>query len=435
MKLNKIVLSFLACLFGILLAGKVFASGSITPKIVELRNNTINSDIQKVEISGLTVSGTEVLIYLDGSYAGLAKVKDSNTATDSFYFSGLSILKTGQHQIFAVARDRTSLLLSPPTEEITFSATQKPLPAPTIISPNKKTITSDQKPAISGFTTSQSFVRVYIDGIYDGKTSVLKHRSGTAYFSYKPFLKLKRGWHKYSVVAEFANGRKSQTSFGEFNIEYPMPAPTLLKTVENKMATTSPFAVGLAKNNSRILVYVDNRFDGSFLVKNHISGTANFAYSIKKKLGRGTHKIYAKARDSRGKTSIWSKSLYYKAMEPNISTAAYEENKTLDGNNGQTLKVEVKKPAANKSAPAVTGNNQAIDQEVQKILDDSKLTGTTTAPGSLDENNSSQNKLKTNIIIFILLLLGIIGWIVWVNREIVKERSDTDKKDNLPKST
>jgi len=435
MKWNKIALSFLACLFGILLAGNVFATGSITPKIIGFKDKVINSDAQKVEINGLTVSGTDVLIYIDGSFAGMARVKDSNSATDSFSFSSSIILKTGRHKAFAVARDRTSLVLSPPTAEITFNTAQKALPAPTIISPNRKTITSSEQPLISGFTISDSFVRVYIDGIYNGKTRVLKHRSGTAYFSYQPFLKLKRGWHKYSLVAEYSNGRKGQAIFGKFNIEYPMPAPTLLKTAENKLATTSPLTVGLAKNNSRISVYVDNKYDGSFLVKNHKSGTANFAYPLKKQLARGTHKIYTTAKDSRGKTSIRSNPLYYKVMEPKISTSAFKENTTVKKeDSGQTLKVEVIKPVVKKTEPA-KADGQPIDQEVQKILDDSKLSGTTTVPGSLDENNSSQNKLKINIIIFILLLLGIIGWIVWVNREIVKERKDINKDDNSSKST
>jgi hypothetical protein len=311
---------------------------------------------------------------------------------------------------------------------------QKPLPMPTIISPNKNTITSNEQPLISGFTITDSFIKIYIDGIYNGKTSVLKHKSGTAYFSYQPFLKLKRGWHKYSVVAEYKDGRQSRIYNSEFNVEYPMPAPTMLKTLKNKTATASPLAVGLAKNNSRILVYVDNKFDGSFLVKNNKSGTANFAYKVKIQLDRGTHKIYTKAQDRRGKASIKSNPLYYKILEPKISTSAFEDNTVRKTDLGQTLKVEVKKPAVKKTSTSQAGK-PVIDQEVQKILDESKSPGTTTAPGSLDENNKSQNKLKTNIIIFILLLLGIIGWIVWVNREMVKERKDGSKDDISPSST
>jgi hypothetical protein len=311
---------------------------------------------------------------------------------------------------------------------------QKPLPVPTIISPNKNTITSNQRELITGFTISDSFIKIYIDGVYNGKTAVLKNVSGTAHFSYQPFLHLGRGWHKYTVIAEYPDGRQSRPYNSEFNVEYPMPAPTLLKTIKNK-PTSSPLAVGLAKNNSRVLVYVDKRLDGSFLVKNDVSGTANFAYKIRSKLGRGTHRIYTTAKDARGKTSILSNSLIYKVLEPKISTSAFEGNIVVKKENARpSLKVEVKRPAANKKAPA-KASEQAIDKEVQQILDDSKLSGTTTAPGSLDENNSSQNKLKLNIIIFILLLLGIIGWIVWVNREIVKERKDNSKDDLTPRST
>jgi hypothetical protein len=327
-------------------------------------------------------------------------------------------------------------------EEFTADDVEKPLPAPTIISPNKNTITSNRLEVISGLTVSDSFVKIYIDGVYNGKTAVLKHKSGTAHFSYRPFLSLSRGWHKYSVIAEFADGRQSRPYNSEFNVEYPMPAPTMLKTAPSPKLTAKPLAIGLAKNNSRITVYVNNKYDGSFLVKNHKSGTANFAYQVKANLKRGTNKIIATATDSRGKTSRNSNALYYKAAVPRISSAAFEDASSekkesaaeKKDNNETSLKVEVKKQTANSNDLAKTPP-APIDQEVQKILEDSKMSGATTSPGSLDENNGSQNKLKTNIIIFILLLLAIIGWIIWVNREMVKERKDTSADDNSPPST
>ena len=55
----------------------------------------------------------------------------------------------------------------------------------------------------------------------------------------------------------------------------------------------------------------------------------------------------------------------------------------------------------------------------------------------IDEDKTGQSKLKLNLVIFIAFLLGIIIWVFWVNKELIKERrakyKDEDKNEDKSK--
>jgi len=347
--------------------------------------------------------------------------------------------------------------------------------APTLVAPNEKTATADLRPVIIGLVKSGSLAKIFIDGRFDGQTGILKNDSGTANFAYKPAASLSRGTHQVYSVAEDVSGELSpKSNVLNFKIELPMPAPTLFKPVVNKSSSLSrPFIVGLAKNNSKIKVYIDKKYQGEFTVKNNVSGTANFAFRPTQPLARGNHLVYAVAMDRRGKTSIWSNVVGFLTKHAAIAQSA-EEQKT-----GAVAKIEEPKPAVKTQAPAPvisrsTGaveenksasekNNQALgettenpgktvkenvadklSQQTQAEFDKIKnLIATTTAKnaktgqGMIDESRGNQSKLKLSMILFVLFLLGVVGWLLWVNRELVKERQaqnrpeEPDKQDKL----
>ena len=128
------------------------------------------------------------------------------------------------------------------------------IPAPTMIEPDESVISGEVKPLIKGLIVDGTLARVYIDGVYNGKTEILAHDSGTANFAYKPFLNLAVGEHTAWAIAEDETGQKSRPSnMLKFRIEQPMPAPTIFSPVASaKTAHNRPFIVGLAKNNSLI---------------------------------------------------------------------------------------------------------------------------------------------------------------------------------------
>ena len=309
------------------------------------------------------------------------------------------------------------------------------LPAPTLIAPSQKTITAETKPLVVGLTSSGSLVKIYIDGVYGGKTKILTDKSSTANFALRPSFSLSRGQHKAYAIAEDPNGKVSSVSeISLFNIELPMPAPTMLKPVVNKNTSArQPFIVGLAKNNSKIKVYIDKKFNGEFKVKNHLSGTANFAYKPVKPLSRGNHSIYTVAVDKRGKQSQQSNAVNFLTRGSAIAQSAKEKSSTA-------AKIEESKKSAKTEAPVISDSSGQIEkgpdqtgvfEKIKNLAgDDIREETTTTGQGLINEGKFSQSKLKLSLVLFILFLVGVVAWLLWVNRELVKERQAKNKDED-----
>ncbi|MDO8592188.1 MAG: hypothetical protein Q7R92_00265 [bacterium] len=330
-------------------------------------------------------------------------------------------------------------------------------PAPTLIAPNEQSATADLTPIITGLTRNDTSIKIYIDGVIDGEIGSLSHVSGTASFSYRPSLNLTRGRHKLYAIALNPSGAASQPSAElNFTIEWPMPAPTMIKATVNRSTVSSrPFITGLAKNNSLIKVYIDKKYSGEFLVKNHPSGTANFAYRPAT-LSRGSHQAYAVAMDRRGKASINSNGINFSVKAASIAQAANEQRKSAVANI-KNAKTEPAKEAAASISPG-TGKveektprsqpvNELINKEQSSMEQINNLLGTSSAiaqapasQGLVNEGTENQSKLKLSLILFILFLVGVVAWLLWVNRELIRERraqnepgnKAEDKKDKPP---
>ncbi len=450
--------------------------------------------ISRPLITGISQANTAVMIYIDGVYAGDALTTRINPNSESFRFYPGFELSAGPHSVFAIAKDPTSLRLSPPSLE--FEVYIIPLPAPTLIQPNIQTVTSKVKHLITGLTVNNSRVHIYIDGRYNGTTANLADKSGTANFAYQPFLNLSVGRHTAWAVAEDALGRISgKSNILNFKIEEPYPAPTLLSARKGETELIS----GLAKNDSLIKVFVDKKLDGKFTVANDESGTANFAYTLKQKLSPGKHLIFATAVDSRGKESPWSNIIYNISgggLEPAISSTAAEESagqsSSAGANTGEPLSAQrlqdlitlariyavnknvkftsddlsdleiaiknkdelkintadlnileqllsAKKQELAEASKAV--DNEAVNKETagqetastsSEIEDILKRSQATSTEetGIINESQENQSKLKLNLIIFIGFLLAVIAWIFWVNRELIKERREQNTDEN-----
>ncbi len=294
--------------------------------------------------------------------------------------------------------------------------------------PNENTVTAKVKPIITGLSKSGSFVHIFIDGIYNGKTNDLEHISGTANFAYKPFLNLSVGEHSVYAIAEDEYGRKSLPSKTlTFNIEEQFPAPTLFQPVINtKTNHLKPFVVGLAKNNAKVKVYIDHVLNGEFLPNSHESGTANFAYKPFSNLSVGKHFLYVTATDERGKESPWSNIVYFDVGGTGQITpeAVTEENKEPIVK-GEELVPSEKEKDTDKSMTAEVEEKDL--EEIEDFLKPNKEEGKELG-GLINEEKERQGKLKLNLVIFIFFLLAVIVWIFWVNRELIKEKREENLK-------
>jgi len=446
-KYIKGVLVVVAFLFCLLPFNNLYALGVSAPTLLKVEGG---------KVLGLAHINSEVMIYVDGTYMGNADMGESETQTNNFVYNLPQDIEAGQHIVEAIAKDRTSLLLSIFSNPINFYV--QDLPAPTMIEPDENTITGKVKPFVTGLTVNGTKVHVFIDGTYNGKTEFLEHVSGTANFVYRPFLNLGIGSHTIWTIAEDAQGRKSSPSnILYFNIEKPLPSPTIFTPVVNKYTNAEqPFIVGLAKNDSKIKVFIDHRLDGEFDVENHISGTANFAYRPFRALASGNHLVYTVSVDARGKESRWSNIIYFSVAEPVVLSAEFvpgtEEEKEIsvskisepvkekeikevkikkeeDGEDVETLKPSYVETLEDEQVQDDKEEGFSVDQDLENIIkyngDDEK-----DESGVINEGEESQTALKMNLIIFLAFLLAIIAWIFWVNRELIKEKREgsEDKK-------
>lgn len=423
-------LKSLLCLSLVLLFAAFFSLAAraeiASPKITKLVGG------ENFIVSGTAPKGSEVLIYLDGGLAGQVEARaGAEQAEFSYEYQGKK-LADGLHAVMAVAKDKTSLVLSAPSEEIKFGVNL--LPAPTLVAPNEKTITAEMKPLVTGLTVSGSLVKIYIDGILAGQTEVLTDKSNTANFALRSAVTFGRGRHKVYALAEDRTGKVSLSSeVLFFNIELPMPAPTIFPPVVNKKTSAGqPFIVGLAKNSSKIKVYIDKKFNGEFTAKNHPSGTANFAYKPFKPLVRGGHSVYTVALDKRGKRSQQSNIINFSVRQSAIAQSAQEKSAAAVRLKEPKKEVKAKAPVVSESSGAVKkesdsklGQTDEADklEKIKNLAAEStaEITATSGA-GLINEGKLSQSKLKLSLVIFILFLVGVVGWLLWVNRELVKER-------------
>jgi len=407
-----------AIIFILIIGGQAKASVLSAPIIDKIVG-------QPFQVSGQAEAGNEILIYLDDKFVGYAIIEATAERTEIFNFNFAIALSDGSHKAIAIARDKSSLLLSAPSKEVFFNVGF--LPVPTLVQPNETTITAKGKPLITGLTVSGSRVKIFIDGVYNGQTEILSHPSGTANFTYWPFLNLRPGKHELQLQTQDAHGVLSRLSaVQKFTIELPMPAPTMYRPVVNTATVNSrPFIVGLAKNDSSIKVFIDKKYFGQFKITNHPSGTANFVFLPPKSLTNGQHLVYTTATDARGKESSWSNIVYFRITQPSIAQGAEEENK----NNVS----KITEPQPEVSQPlSVSQNEGKILPSTDNKTGSAGQNGQTEASqptGAINETKQNQGKPQLNLIIFLVFLVGIVAWLVWVNRELVKERSAKGKSE------
>jgi len=455
MKALKSLLCVSLVLFFAVIFSKEALAEVAAPKIIKLVGG------ENFIMAGVASAGSEILIYLDGNFVGQVEteiVLEQIETSFNFQYRGDQKLADGTHTVMAVAKNKTSLVLSAPSDEVKFTVNL--LPAPTLVAPDETTITAKTKPLIVGLTRSDSLVKIFIDDIYNGKTGILNNESNTANFAYKPFLNLSRGWHNVYAIAEDNTGRVSQMSeILRFNVELPMPAPIMLKPVVNKNTFAGePFIVGLAKNDSKIKVYIDKKYNGEFEVKNHSSGTANFAYKPVKSLARGNHLVYAVAIDKRGKPSGWSNVVYFSTMSAAIAQSAQEEKSdtvavieepeevagvkaeapVISESSGVIEKKSDKQatvqPEQTDAIKKLSQQDEAGLEKIKSLIGNNTGEKTKASQGMINEDKSNQGKLKLSLVLFILFLVGVVAWLLWVNRELVKERrAQNEAEENAEK--
>ncbi len=179
-----------------------------TPTLNAPAQGTVVPDGSPV-ITGWVTSGLLVEIHIDGSFNGWATVQESDSVTDSFYYTPFLPLTPGGHSYHARAKDPETGERSMPTQEIAFLVAEK-LPAPTVLTPVVRASQSLQ-PLVVGLTYGNTTVEVFVDGMSQGKVTVQGDPVKVDDFALQTAA-LSEGTHMVYAVATDSLGRTSMHS-------------------------------------------------------------------------------------------------------------------------------------------------------------------------------------------------------------------------------
>ncbi|MFH1537173.1 MAG: hypothetical protein ABID45_04240 [Patescibacteria group bacterium] len=198
------------------------------------------SPINKPVIRGVTKNDTRVAVYIDNVFNGYADVANGDQGTASFVYFPFLDLAPGTHAVKVRAENTDTGKRSDVSSETSFFI-EHPFPAPEIHYTTENSNTTWAKPYISGVAQDNSTVQIYIDGKLNGEFLVMNSGTGTASFSYKPFLALSPGKHTASAVAISPGGKKSVAS-EQFSFSIIKPEEASIDSVVTTSAdeTTEP---------------------------------------------------------------------------------------------------------------------------------------------------------------------------------------------------
>lgn len=183
--------------------------------------------------------------------------------------------------------------------------------------------------------------------------------------------------------------------FPNFTLANETISPIVTVIDENKQIIS-----GLISEGAEVLVYIDGRFSGVAQV--NISGTPtdNFYFSYADLLNEGEHSVVVYARD----------------RERLLLSESSEEKKF------SVKKIEEKKPMISKEA-GLEKNNQASVDLINSTSPEDLSTTSLEIP-----NEKNKRILIWNLSVFIFFLGAVIGWIIWVNKELKKEKEEQEKE-------
>ena len=255
-------------------------------------------------LTGAAQGASEVLVFIDSTLNGIAKVTDNR-----FLYAPFLPLGSGGHAIQLRSRDAASGELS--ELSLVTLITIIPNPAPTLLAPSEGAKLGADRVWVGGVAVNGSLVRILVDGVERARTQIKDHASGTASFGVE-LEGMEIGEHAVTAVARDFRGKESFLSEPiTINILPPTPAPVLFRPVVNAdSGIERPFITGIAKNGLVVSIVVDGKILQQIPLGQDLSGVINFAYQPRLALGLGRHTIEAFASD-RGKLSNNSSPIYW----------------------------------------------------------------------------------------------------------------------------
>jgi len=287
-------------------------SNPVTPTLLYPQNSSeINTSAPT--LSGLTLNGTDVEVFIDGVYSGKAYVQEGPAGTANFTYNPAQFLADGVHNAFTRAINTQNFnLKSDFSPLVTFNVAT--CPAPVLLEP--KGIIYNNTPTLKGTAPSDSLAQVYIDDKVIGTARTGSNTSGTVEFTFTAPVLAEGSHTAYALTLQPISKVSEKSNRLEFeiakSIEAALSAPTLLEPKGDKLVVLpKPIIKGVAHNKQVVDIYVDGKLSGTIKAGTHVSGVAGFTYRPFPDLNPGLHVINAQARNSQGKVSQKSNALVF----------------------------------------------------------------------------------------------------------------------------
>ncbi|MDP3995366.1 MAG: hypothetical protein Q8P78_02005 [bacterium] len=453
---------FVSAAFVVLAAGSAFAAP--IPELASPAHGQAFSSPAPVLI-GSAPQASEVLVFIDGSLNGIAKV-----LANTFSYVPFLPLSSGTHAIQLQSRDAATHELSNRGSAVLITII--PNPKPTFLAPEAGAALGSDRAWVGGVAANNSLVRILVDGTERARVRAKNHASGTASFGVQ-LKDLPLGEHVITAIARDFQGKESFLSDPlAITILPSTPAPILFRPVVNAdSGIERPFITGIAKNGLVVSIIINGKVAQSIPLGQDPSGTISFSFQPPVSLGLGRHTIEAYASD-RGKLSINSAAHVWQVGEaplaangsipggisdttkeqgaqPPIAVKEQDTPKPLTvtdrlGDEGEELPVVPDSFVEDPDAPAIPqgrviadddvafGGSEGAARIVQGDIDEEGGADDEVieiAPGTVVRQNTENandftfnTSLVIGIVILIFLLLSILVWYIQEKRAQLGER-------------
>jgi hypothetical protein len=287
---------------------------------------------------------------------------------------------------------------------------------PTILSSSQIENAGTSQILVNGLVPTNCDALIYINGKYDGIANISQINDDVAKFSYLSSLFSSN--QKFEVMVVSKN---------RISLEYSAPAISIVNSViektsfrpakENSAAKTSSavtitpptiitpattscistlYVSGATINHTSVYIYIDGKVPVIIPASTGSSVYSLFSYTPTTTLDRGDHYLYAVAQDNAGNKSSKSATINFCISAPQILTAT------------STAEMET----TNIDYGATKTPNQTSSVVFQKTTKSSM---------------SAKDKSIINIIIFLLFIIGLLVWMIFVNRELAQDKPKNDE--------
>lgn len=292
----------------VVLSPKLARAQVVPPAAPTLISITEGSKFTKPQpvVTGLTLNSTQVNVLIDNKFEGSATVRNHESGTANFFYYPKT-LKPGNHTLTAIAAKDANV-----SPEVTVNFEIVGFVPPTLLDSVFNLETTEARPFIVGVARNNSRVQIYLDDKFAGEVIVKNHVSGVGSFRYKPQSDLAVGMHQaYAFATNRLTGQESlKSKLLTFEVKAPYPAPTLFQPQASQASWSRPIISGVAKNGSRVDVYINN-VKYPVHLKDHPSGTTYFTYQPEVALPSSKNVIFAVVYSHQGRMSSKSNLVYW----------------------------------------------------------------------------------------------------------------------------